>query len=230
MTINKDYIGTQDEYILREENIGSNTGYYIGIKNDIKLIVSKTSETSSDGSKITNKVSGISLEIEGAKEVVNDGKKSTATVEINGEKVKVEAELSGGTITVTVYNPQRKGAFSLNLIKYKKGSEERLSGAGFTVKIQNKDTGEILKDSTGAQLNGNKQYFVDSNGNLKISGINIANAGITYEVTITEKTVPNGYLGLPGSIYFEVLSKTGSNNSSFVLTPKTLTVQNAKKV
>ena len=230
VTINKDYIGTQDEYILREENIGSNTGYYIGIKNDIKLIVSKTSETSSDGSKITNKVSGISLEIEGAKEVVNDGKKSTATVEINGEKVKVEAELSGGTITVTVYNPQRKGAFSLNLIKYKKGSEERLSGAGFTVKIQNKDTGEILKDSTGAQLNGNKQYFVDSNGNLKISGINIANAGITYEVTITEKTVPNGYLGLPGSIYFEVVSKTGSNNSSFVLTPKTLTVQNAKKV
>lgn len=230
VTINKDYIGTQDEYILREENIGSNTGYYIGIKNDIKLIVSKTSETSSDGSKITNKVSGISLEIEGAKEVVNDGKKSTATVEINGEKVKVEAELSGGTITVTVYNPQRKGAFSLNLIKYKKGSEERLSGAGFTVKIQNKDTGEILKDSTGAQLNGNKQYFVDSNGNLKISGINIANAGITYEVTITEKTVPNGYLGLPGSIYFEVVSKTGSNNSSFVLTSKTLTVQNAKKV
>ena len=230
VTINKNYIGTQDEYILREENIGSNTGYYIGIKNDIKLIVSKTSETSSDGSKITNKVSGISLEIEGAKEVVNDGKKSTATVEINGEKVKVEAELSGGTITVTVYNPQCKGAFSLNLIKYKKGSEERLSGAGFNVKIQNKDTGEILKDSTGAQLNGNKQYFVDSNGNLKISGINIANAGITYEVTITEKTVPNGYLGLPGSIYFEVVSKTGSNNSSFVLTPKTLTVQNAKKV
>ena len=230
VTINKNYIGTQDEYILREKNIGSNIGYYIGIKNDIKLIVSKTSETSSDGSKITNKVSEISLEIEGAKEVVNDGKKSTATVEINGEKVKVEAELSGGTITVTVYNPQRKGAFSLNLIKYKKGSEERLSGAGFTVKIQNKDTGEILKDSTGAQLNGNKQYFVDSNGNLKISGINIAKAGITYEVTITEKTVPNGYLELSGSIYFEVVSKTGSNNSSFVLTPKTLTVQNAKKV
>lgn len=230
VTINKNYIGTQDEYILKEENIGSNTGYYIGIKNNIKLIVSKTSETSADGSKITNKVSGISLEIEGAKEVVNDGKKSTATVEINGEKVKVEAELSGGTITVTVYNPQRKGAFSLNLIKYKKGSEERLSGAGFTVKIQNKDTGEILKDSTGAQLNGNKQYFVDPNGNLKISGINIAKAGITYEVTITEKTVPNGYLGLPESIYFEVVSKTGSNNSSFVLTPKTPTVQNAKKV
>ena len=230
VTINKDYIRTQDEYILKEKDIGSNTGYYIGIKNNIKLIVSKTSETSADGSKITNKVSGISLEIEGAKEVVNDGKKSTATVEINGEKVKVEAELSGGTITVTVYNPQRKGAFSLNLIKYKKGSEERLSGAGFTVKIQNKDTGEILKDSTGAQLNGNKQYFVDSNGNLKISGINIAKAGITYEVTITEKTVPNGYLGLPKSIYFEVVSKTGSNNSSFVLTPKTPTVQNAKKV
>lgn len=38
------------------------------------MIVSKTSETSADGSKITNKVSGISLEIEGAKEVVNDGK------------------------------------------------------------------------------------------------------------------------------------------------------------
>ena len=230
VTINKDYIGTQDEYILKEKNIGSNTGYYIGIKNNIKLIVSKTSELGSDGSKITNKVSGISLEIEGAKEIVNEGKKSTATFEVNGEQVKVEAELSGGTITVTVYNPQRKGSFSLNLIKYKKGSEERLSGAGFTVKIQNKDTGEILKDSTGAQLNGNKQYFVDSNGNLKISGINIAKAGITYEVTITEKTVPNGYLGLPGSIYFEVVSKTGSNNSSFVLTPKTPTVQNAKKV
>ena len=230
VTINKDYIGTQDEYTLKEKNIGSNTGYYIGIKNNIKLMVSKTSETSSDGSKITYKVSGISLEVKGAKEVVNNGNKSTATFEINGEQVKVEAELSGGTITVTVYNPQRKGAFSLNLIKYKKGSEERLSGAGFTVKIQNKDTGEILKDSTGAQLNGNKQYFVDSNGNLKISGINIAKAGITYEVTITEKTVPNGYLGLPGSIYFEVVSKTGSNNSSFVLTPKTPTVQNAKKV
>ena len=230
VTINKNYIGTQDEYTLKEKDIGSNTGYYIGIKNNIKLMVSKTSETSSDGSKITYKVSGISLEVKGAKEVVNNGNKSTATFEINGEQVKVEAELSGGTITVTVYNPQRKGAFSLNLIKYKKGSEERLSGAGFTVKIQNKDTGEILKDSTGAQLNGNKQYFVDSNGNLKISGINIAKAGITYEVTITEKTVPNGYLGLPGSIYFEVVSKIGSNNSSFVLTPETPTVQNAKNV
>ena len=230
VTINKNYIGTQDEYTLKEKDIGSNTGYYIGIKNNIKLMVSKTSETSSDGSKITYKVSGISLEVKGAKEVVNNGNKSTATFEINGEQVKVEAELSGGTITVTVYNPQRKGSFSLNLIKYKKGSEERLSGAGFTVKIQNKDTGEILKDSTGAQLNGNKQYFVDSNGNLKISGINIAKAGITYEVTITEKTVPNGYLGLPGAIYFEVVSKIGSNNSSFVLTPETPTVQNAKNV
>ncbi|HJJ10731.1 MAG TPA: SpaH/EbpB family LPXTG-anchored major pilin [Clostridiaceae bacterium] len=230
VTINKNYIGTQDEYTLKEKDIGSNTGYYIGIKNNIKLMVSKTSETSSDGSKITYKVSGISLEVKGAKEVVNNGNKSTATFEINGEQVKVEAELSGGTITVTVYNPQRKGSFSLNLIKYKKGSEKRLSGAGFTVKIQNKDTGEILKDSTGTQLNGNKQYFVDSNGNLKISGINIAKAGITYEVTITEKTVPNGYLGLPGSIYFEVVSKIGSNNSSFVLTPETPTVQNAKNV
>ena len=230
VTIDKSQVTNPDIYTLREVDLGVNKGYYIGIGKDIKLTVNKKSETSSDGSKITNKVSGISLEIEGAKEVVNDGKKSTATVEINGEKVKVEAELSGGTITVTVYNPQRKGAFSLNLIKYKKGSEERLSGAGFTVKIQNKDTGEILKDSTGAQLNGNKQYFVDSNGNLKISGINIAKAGITYEVTITEKTVPNGYLGLPGSIYFEVVSETGSNNSSFVLTPKTPTVQNAKKV
>lgn len=37
-------------------------------------------------------------------------------------------------------------------------------------------------------------------------------------------------MGLPKSIYFEVVSKTGSNNSSFVLTPKTPTVQNAKKV
>ena len=37
VTINKNYIGTQDEYILREKNIGSNTGYYIGIKNDIKF-------------------------------------------------------------------------------------------------------------------------------------------------------------------------------------------------
>ena len=221
VTINKDYIGTNDEYILNEDNIGQNNGYY-SISNEIKLIVSKTS--SLDGSEIKNTVSGISLEVDGAKEIVNSGSKSTATIEINGEEVKVEAELSGGTITVTVYNPQRKGSFNLNLIKYKKGSEEKLSGAVFKVTIQNKTTNEFLK--AGNDTLNNKEYTV--NESLEISGINIEKAGITYRVTIEESKAPAGYLKLPKKIQFDVTSKI--NGNSLELNSGTLTVKNTRKV
>ena len=221
VTINKDYIGTNDEYILNEDNIGPNNGYY-SISNEIKLIVSKTS--SLDGSEIKNTVSGISLEVDGAKEIVNSGSKSTATIEINGEKVKVEAELSGGTITVTVHNPQRKGSFNLNLIKYKKGSKEKLSGAVFKVTIQNKTTNEFLK--AGNDTLNNKEYTV--NESLEISGINIEKAGVTYRVTIEESKAPAGYLKLPKKIQFDVTSKI--NGNSLELNSGTLTVKNTRKV
>lgn len=118
VTIDKNQVTNPDIYTLKEVGIGNNTGYYIGIRNDIKLTINKKTEKSSNGGEIINSVSGVSLEIEGAT-VVNENNKSTATVNIDGQDVKVIAELNGNTVTLTVENPsiRESGTYSINLVK-----------------------------------------------------------------------------------------------------------------
>ena len=232
VTISKDKVEEPDKYSLKEISIGTNTEYYIGINKNIELTINKASTTSDNDGTIINSATGIELAIQGANVIKESETKSTATMAVDGQELTVEAELdtTTSTITLTVENPVKKGTFDLNLIKYEKGTEKKLSGAGFTVKIQNKNTGEVLKDGSGVKLDGSKEYFVDKNGNLNLTGMNIQGKGIVYEVTIKETTVPEGYLGLADPIYFEATSVLASDGKTFTLTPETKTVKNTKKV
>ena len=46
VTIDKNQVTNPDIYTLKEVGIGNNTGYYIGIRNDIKLTINKKTEKS----------------------------------------------------------------------------------------------------------------------------------------------------------------------------------------
>ena len=168
VTIDKNQVTNPDIYTLKEVGIGNNTGYYIGIRNDIKLTINKKTEKSSNGGEIINSVSGVSLEIEGAT-VVNENNKSTATVNIDGQDVKVIAELNGNTVTLTVENPsiRESGTYSINLVK--KGTDgKQLGGVTFDVNAkingESKSIGEIVtNDKSAVQIGDivtiNKDYI-----------------------------------------------------------------------
>ena len=198
--------GKDDVYTLKEENIGdaNKNRYYIGIEGNIVINVSKQSVDNE--SKITNSVSNVTLgEMEGAT-LSDDGKKLTF---INGSEVTVIYE--NGIITITVTNPYKTGNFKLNIKKTIKGSnpETPLPGAGFKVSIKNGD--EALVDGDGNTLDGTHEYFVNNSGELVISGLNIESEGLTYDVVISESTVPAGYIGIGEDITYTAVSTTKNN-------------------
>ena len=220
VTIDKGKVEIADTYTLREYDIGNNKGHLIGIDKDIVLTVKKKSEKSSDGSKITNSVTGIELAIEGEK-ATNSGTSSSVTLS-NG--AKVTATLAGNTITITVNNPELTGDFDLDLIKYVEGTTIPLAGAEFKVSV---------KDGTRELADTNKTYKTGSNGHFteKVSVIGIEAENKTYTVTVTETKAPIGYEGISGPITFNVTSKLGNDGKSYVLTAGTpTTATNAKKV
>ena len=123
-----------------------------------------------------------------------------------------------------------EGKFNLNLVKYIKNTTEPLTGAGFKIKIENKATKKAVVDSNIVAIDGTKEYKVDSNGKINISGINIDAEGITYVVTITETTVPEGYTGIAKPVTFEAVSALSADGKTLALTNNVPTVENAKKV
>ena len=127
-----------------------------------------------------------------------------------------------------IKNPE-KGKFDLNLVKYIKGTQKTLTGAKFKIKIVNKDTKSCVQDSNGNSINGEKPYEVNNEGKITISGINIDKENVTYGVTITESTVPEGYIGIPGDINFDVTSKL--EDGDYILDPgESITVENTRSV
>ena len=61
VTIEKDKVNTDDIYTLKEISVGNNSGYYIGITDDIKLIVEKGSKENQGA--IESYVNAIALQI-----------------------------------------------------------------------------------------------------------------------------------------------------------------------
>ena len=111
------------------------------------------------------------------------------------------------------------GTFDLELIKYISGTKEALSGAEFTVNI-NDGTKDIY----------NKEKLVTGeDGKLteKIVGLPIEKEGITYTITITETLAPIGYEGA-GSIIFTATSEKSTDGNSFVLKTEKPTIENKK--
>ena len=145
----------------------------------------------------------------------------------NKAKVSVES----GLIKSTIYNTPKSGSFDFNLVKYIKGQEKTLTGAGFKIKIANKQTNQTVSTKDGVVLDGTKEYLVDKDGKISIPGIIIEKDQITYTVTITETTVPQKYIGLAGPISFEAKTIWNEASQSYKLVAnKSTTIKNAKLV
>ena len=98
-------------------------------------------------------------------------------------------ELQGSTIVVTVPNEKITGSYRLQLIKEdKEDNSIKLSGAKFTVKINN---GEAV------------EYVTDDNGSIDINDIEITETG-TDTITIEETQAPTGYNKIIGTLNINV--------------------------
>ena len=99
-----------------------------------------------------------------------------------------EVSLSGGVITVTIPNKKQGGSYDLQIIKEDSQNQNRLSGAVFSVKINN-----------GTAQN----YTTDNNGVISINDIQITELG-TDIITIEEVTPPTGYSSMIETLIVEV--------------------------
>ena len=216
-------IATPDTFTLKEADVGeNNTDMFVGFTEPIKITINKNNNYN---------VESIGLAV-GDKEATEQNGKLVFNKSIHNQKVKamLSFDKSTNTLILEVENPEKYGSFDFNLVKYIKGTTTPLDGAGFKIKIVNKETNEFVRDGEGNAIDGTKEIFVE-NGKILIENINIAKAGITYEVTIEETTVPEGYLGLDGPITFTAVSETNADGETYSLKPsEPTTIANAKLV
>ncbi len=162
---------------------------------------------------------------------------------VNGEYVLAPSTpqvAEGATVTITnnkidvQVNNERNaiGKFRLMVYKYKGGTYEKISGAAFKVKIQNKATEQyVVYPRLNRELDGSNDWYVDSEGVLFgiLSFSNLAlEENAEYDVTIVESVVPQGYTGAAGEIKFT--ARTITRDGELVLEPGELTVENARSV
>lgn len=215
VTIDKNKVSEDDIYIIQEESVPENSEYYIGFDGEIKLTISKQSTASSDGTKVTSYAKSIKMEIDGVSVTKVSDTEYKAQVTKDGQVLDIVAKLENSTVTLTLENPHKNGNFDLEIIKYIKGTnpKQNLAGAGFKVSITNNS--ESLTDKDGNVLDGSHEYFVENSGegkgHLKIEGLNIKQAGLTYNIRITESTVPEGYTGIGDAIEFTATSVLSGN-------------------
>ena len=216
-------IATPDTFTLKEADVGeNNTDMFVGFTEPIKITINKNNNYN---------VESIGLAV-GDKEATEQNGKLVFNKSIHNQKVKamLSFDKSTNTLILEVENPEKYGSFDFNLVKYIKGTTTPLDGAGFKIKIVNKETNEFVRDGEGNAIDGTKEIFVE-NGKILIENINIAKAGITYEVTIEETTVPDGYIGLDGPITFTAVSETNADGETYSLKPsEPTTIANAKLV
>ena len=146
---------------------------YIGFNEEIQITVNKNENY---------QVASVELSINGNKVTEKDSSGNFIYKKtVNGDTIKLILSLDKktNTILLEVENPVKKGNFNFNLVKYKKGTTEKLSGAGFKVNILNTETNKSVADSKGNLIDGTKEYFVNSDGTLTFNGININKAGVT---------------------------------------------------
>ena len=124
--INNTNLEEDDEFILREKDLGSNNGYtQLPSNYKIKVKVQK-----SEGN---NKyfVSGTTLELYNENNQIVSPKENTEDeYEINGVTYKISLEKSGSNIILTVENPKVNGEYKLNVIKKDINKQGYVSGFG----------------------------------------------------------------------------------------------------
>ena len=122
--INNTNLEEDDEFILREKDLGSNNGYtQLPSNYKIKVKVQK-----SEGN---NKyfVRGTTLELYNENNQIVSPKENTEDeYEINGVTYKISLEKSGSNITVIVENPKVEGEYKLNVIKKDVNNQGSVSG------------------------------------------------------------------------------------------------------
>ncbi len=133
-------------------------------------------------------------------------------------------------LALTLANPKTEGSFNIKLRKRKSvdededGENDPLPGARFAVSVQRNEDGRTSTIYSGSAL-------TNGNGNATFSGINIKGADERYTVTLSETTVPDGYVGMPGSITFPVTTKLNEESNTYELVADgEINVENAKKV
>ena len=122
--INNTNLEEDDEFILREKDLGSNNGYtQLPSNYKIKVKIQK-----SEGN---NKyfVSGTTLELYNENNQIVSPKENTEDeYEINGVTYKISLEKSGSNIILTVENPKVNGEYKLNVIKKDINKQGYVSG------------------------------------------------------------------------------------------------------
>ena len=216
-------IAKPDTFTLKEVGVGdNNTDMFVGFTEPIKITINKNNNYN---------VERIGLTV-GDNEATEQNGKLVFNKTIDNQKIEARLSLNKDTNTITleVENPEKHGSFNFNLVKYIKGTTTPLNGAGFKIKIVNTDTNTCVQDSNGNDIDGTKEIFVE-NGQISIDNINIAKAGITYEITIEESTVPEGYIGLDEPITFTAVSESNADGKTYTLVPnKSTTIPNTRSV
>ena len=212
VTINKAQVGVDDEWVLKEYDIGNNNKYYIGIDKDIKIKVSKKTETSQDNSTITNSVTGVTLEIEGENVNKESATKSTVTLS-NGTVVTVEIKITSNEITVTVENPEVEveGSYNVNIVKYIGKTTTPVGGVEFEVSAR------VNGEAVSTIFSENDPLVTSADGPVDImKNIQITKAVKTQDYFIlNEKSVgpnTNTYVGLKNPIELYVTKKSDTSN------------------
>ena len=114
---------SDDVFILREKDLGSNKGYtQLPSNYKIKVTVKKTEENNNYF------VSGTTLELYNGDQKVSPKANTEDEYEINGVTYKISLEKSGSNITVTVENPKVEGEYKLNVIKKDVNNQGSVSG------------------------------------------------------------------------------------------------------
>ena len=114
---------SDDVFILREKDLGSNKGYtQLPSNYKIKVTVKKTEENNNYF------VSGTTLELYNGDQKVSPKANTEDEYEINGVTYKISLEKSGSNITVIVENPKVEGEYKLNVIKKDVNNQGSVSG------------------------------------------------------------------------------------------------------
>ena len=125
---------------------------------------------------------------------ISDGEYVASNAQLTGNTAGSTINLSNGLITVTVPNEKITGSYDLQIVKVDKENNEKLTGAKFTVKINN---GQAV------------EYTTNGSGIIEINDIAITQTG-TDTITIEEIQAPTGYNKIIDTITINV-TKTVSD-------------------
>jgi len=144
---------------------------------------------------------------------IHTGTESQDVVDIDNDGTwdfGIEVNASGMDLCITIIDPVKipdEGNFKLRLVKFEKGTETRLAGAEFNIKIVDNNNNTVL-DTTRT---------TNSSGEISCNISDVEEADIIYTVTITETNPPIGYNGIDGPITFKAVTVLDEDANKYVL-------------